>query len=177
MPNRKAVEPALKEWSDVDESLGHLCELDSRRQTVEAALNDELRGVREQYDSRLNALSIDSAALEAQVEQFCNAHRDDFGQKKSVERLHAILSFRTSPPAVKALNRKWTADAILAAVVKHLPRFVRLKKEVARDTILGDYAAKKITDADLGEVGLQVVQDETFGIELKREQAPEAIQA
>ena len=176
MPKRKAVEPALRNWSDVDMSLARLCQIEAQRKRLEARLNELIENARSTYAPELEDIGKEDAALRAELQQFALARRQEFEPRKSVERLHGALSFRTAPPSVQLVSRKWTWKKVLKAIEDRLPMFLRQKQEVDKDAILADYAAQILRPADLAAVGLKVGQEETFGIELKYEEAPENTQ-
>lgn len=174
MAKRKQVEVALKNWDEVDEKLGFLCKLESRRRTLDGRMNAELTRVRQKYEGELNALGEETKVLETQVEQFCIAHRVDMGAKKSIALTHGTPNFRTHPPSVKLLNRKWKWESVTEALGRAFERLVRTKREPDKDAILAAYAGGEVDDDDLAGVGVQVDRRESFAIDLKVEEAVSA---
>ena len=174
MPKRKIVTAALSDWTAADRAIARLCELERDRSRSENEMSRRVDAIREEYAPALADLSEEDAALRAQVEQFARLHRDEFGGKKSLERLQGVIGFRISPPSVRLLNRKWTWDGVLTALTRGFQKYIRSTPEVARDAILADYAAGAVSAEQLAGLGLQIAQSETFGIELKSEEAPTA---
>jgi phage host-nuclease inhibitor protein Gam len=175
MGKRKQVETVLRDWSEVDDKLKEMCIHEAGKRAMEAEMNEALAIVRGRFERGLDDATRLLKEASALIEQFAMAHRADFGGKQTVERLHAILSYRVHPPAIKPLNRKWTAQTILDAVRRTYRRFVRTEESLDKPAILGAHAAGEVTQDELAQVGLQVVQDESFGIELKIEEAPAAV--
>ena len=173
MSKRKLVKPVLKFWPELDLALARLCQLDAKRKKYLLAMNAAIDAAKEKHLPVLNDIADEDARLWGDIHQFCQAHRADFEPRKSVERLHGILSFRTSPPAVKPVSRRWTWKRILQILVDRMPMYVRQKPEVDKEAILADYVGKTLSDEDLKTHGLRVCQDETFGVELKYEEGPE----
>lgn len=171
---RKRVEPTWNTWEEADERLREMCNLTSAQQKDEAELNKKLTAIREQFEGRMHERAGALAALEAQMEIFCERHRSEFGDKKSRELVHGVVSYRTHPPAVKLLNRKWNWGAVLDALKAQFARFVRTKEEPDKDAILAAYASSNIDDGELAGVGLMVDQSESFGIELRLDEAAQA---
>jgi phage host-nuclease inhibitor protein Gam len=54
-------------------------------------------------------------------------------------------------------------------VKEFLPGYVRTVEEITKDKLLADREAEKMPD-DMARCGIQVVQDETFFIEPKKEE-------
>ena len=174
MAKRQQVGVALGTWDEVDAKLGELCQIEVRRRKLEAKMNGELAAVRARYEGETGEITDAQKAAGALVEQFCLVHRAEFGAKKSKELLHGIVSFRTSPPAVALFNRKWTWASVIEALKRGASRFVRSKEEPDKEAILAAHAAGEVDDGDLAGVGVKVEQKETFGVELRYEEAGEA---
>lgn len=170
----KSKVPSLESWLDVDATLGRLCMVNNDLRAAESQMNAELAAVKLRFDSALKAASDEDAALRAQVEQFAREHQEAFAPKKTVERLHGILSFRKTPPAVERLSRKWTWDSIKAALKsKFENRFIRTTAEIEKPTILTQFAAKEITAEQLADCGIRIGSKDAFELSLKYERAPE----
>ena len=78
------------------------------------------------------------------------------------------LFFRTSPPKLAPLGRSFTWEKITALVRTALPAFLRTKEEVDREGLLSMAAQaddKAAWSAQLRNVGLRIVQEETFNVE------------
>jgi hypothetical protein len=89
-----------------------------------------------------------------------------------------VIGFRTGTPKLKTL-KGFTWASALQLVKEFLPGYVRKTEEVAKDKLLADRDMEvKVKDGE-GEVklshemarcGIQVVQDETFYVEPKKEE-------
>ncbi len=104
-----------------------------------------------------------------------------FAKKKSLEMAHGVMGFRTGTPKLKTL-KGFTWASALQLTKEFLPGYVRLTEELAKDKMLADREAMVTTDEDplgagksmiemMAKCGIQVVQDETFYVEPKREEA------
>ena len=94
---------------------------------------------------------------------------------------HGVIGFRTGTPKLKTL-KGFTWASALQLTKEFLPGYVRLTEELAKDKMLADREAMVTTDEDplgagksmiemMAKCGIQVVQDETFYVEPKREEA------
>jgi phage host-nuclease inhibitor protein Gam len=124
-------------------------------------------------------------ALKAQAslaEKYADAHRDELlpvKDRKSADIGPATIGYRTGNPATKTLSKKWTWDAVLAALKLHeLDAYIATKEDVAKAKILADRTADEtlgvevLTNAKgkpvaLAVVGIRIDQDECFYIEPK----------
>jgi phage host-nuclease inhibitor protein Gam len=171
MPDKK---PAT--WNDVDAALLRLCELDEERAVQEAGMNRSIQIARAAYEDGLNEIANEDARLRALVEQFAREHQADFSPAKTVERLHGILAFRTTPPAVKVLRRPWTDEERVARVREKLGGdCIRIIEELSKERVLSKAAAGEITSDQIAAAGLRIGQREVFALELKRDATPAAL--
>lgn len=103
------------------------------------------------------------------VQVYATENRDTlFGKKKSLENSHGVLGFRTGTPKLKT-RKGFTWGAVLELVKTIAPSFVRTSEEVAKDRLLADRESEEVV-ALMPRIGVEVVQDETFYIELKKEE-------
>lgn len=108
-----------------------------------------------------------------------------FTKKKSLEMAHGTIGFRTGTPKLKTLKGFTWASALQLAK-KFLPfTYIRQTEEIAKDKLLADREMDEIAVYDtptgdprivsmkeaLAVCGIQVVQDETFYVEPKKEES------
>lgn len=101
-----------------------------------------------------------------------------FSKKKSLDMAHGVIGFRTGTPKLKTL-KGFTWASALQLVKEFLPGYVRTTEEVAKDKLLADRDMEvKVKDGEdkvklsqeMTRCGIQVVQDETFYVEPKKEE-------
>jgi phage host-nuclease inhibitor protein Gam len=170
---KRSAETALRSWSEVDGALARLCRLDHDRRQALAEMNAELAAVRLRFSAPLEEMAGEDALLREALEQFARERREQFSPQKSIERLHGILHFRTTPPAVKILRRPWSDDERIERVRAALGAdCIRVREEIAREAILSRAAAGLIRPDQLAEAGLRIGRREVFELELKGENPP-----
>lgn len=91
-----------------------------------------------------------------------------FSKKKSVEMSHGVIGFRTGTPKLKPL-RGFTWASALQLLKEFLPGYVRQTEEIAKDKLLADRDAEEVS-GKMSKCGIQVVQEETFYVEPKKEE-------
>jgi phage host-nuclease inhibitor protein Gam len=158
----------LRSFDEVDQALLDLGRVKAIVQHEEAILNNQIQNFRDDFDQRTSDARKQSAALENEIEKFCIDHKDEFEKTRSKDFVHGTVGFRTSPPAVKALNRKYNWSTILELIKKlRLAQYIRTSEEVDKEAILADYAGQCITDEKLAAIGVKVDQIEQFKIDIK----------
>ena len=164
-----------------DEAFAVYAKADAQSAKITADIELQCAKIREKYASKLAELegekekafdTLQAYALENQTELF--------SKKKSLEMAHGVIGFRTGTPKLKTL-KGFTWASALQLVKEFLPDYVRQTEELAKDKMLADREAMVTTDEDplgtgkpmtemMAKCGIQVVQDETFYVEPKREE-------
>ena len=165
----KKLDTSLKNWDDIDAALLKIGKATSRVQAAEAAYNTQIQNLRQIVDENTAADRTEIAGLESEIENFCLINKDQFEATRSREMMHGSVSFRTTPPKVALLNRKYSWDTVLELLKKFkwAAQFVRTKEEPDKESILTAHAAKEIDDTKLASVGLAIQQTEKFGYDIK----------
>lgn len=156
----------IKSFEDLDSALLELGKLTASFTKKEADMNEELQKVTERFTEDTAELSGQIASYEDAIEKFCKEHKAEFTETRSKALNHGTVGFRTNPPKVVQLNKKWKTESSLAFLKKLFgKKYTREKLEIDKAAILADYAAEKLSDEDLAGAGLRVDQDETFSAE------------
>lgn len=121
-----------------------------------------------EFDEAIQKDREELAALETSLQLFAQNNRKEFfTEPKSRAYANGSLGFRTSPPSVERCVEKEKWD-LIAERVEELPWGEPYVKEgkttLHKDAILRD--RDKLTEAQLAEAGLKIVQDETFFIQI-----------
>lgn len=176
---RKAVRSIYGNLADVDRAMADMIETQAGLRTDEASMNEELTEVRERYEDGIDEARGKLANIEAQIALFCEDHRELFGDKKTLELTHGVVNFRLGTPKTQTL-RKWTWKLVLAAIEelgKKFARYLTVKTSVDKAALLKARAAGELTDEQLADFGVEVVQEETFAVAPRYEEASEPVAA
>lgn len=142
---------------------------DAEMAKINAAMDVQLTAIRDRYAARLSELGRQRTDAFDLVQVFATENRDTlFSRKKSLENSHGTLGFRTGTPKIKT-RKGFTWGAVLELARTIAPGFVRTSEEVAKDRLLADRDSDEV-QALMPRIGVEVVQDETFYIELKKEE-------
>ncbi|MEJ5303229.1 MAG: hypothetical protein HPY80_03575 [Bacteroidales bacterium] len=152
-----------------EEALTLYAEADARQQAITAKMDLEITRIRDKYQDELAELQQKKDNAFEIVQAFATEQKAQlFAKKKSLEMVHGIIGFRTGNPKLKTL-KGFTWGAVLQLLKEFLPQYVRTIEEPAKDKLLADREDETVA-ALFPKVGIYVDQDETFYIELKKEE-------
>ncbi|MBO7466607.1 MAG: host-nuclease inhibitor Gam family protein [Bacteroidaceae bacterium] len=163
-----------------EEAFAMYAKADAQIQKITADIELQCAKIREKWQSQLAQLTSEREQSFDLLQSFAQEHQGElFAKKKSLDMSHGTIGFRTGTPKLKTL-KGFTWASALQLVKRCLPGYVRQTEELAKDKLLADRDADvvvssgsdvlvKMSDA-LKECGLQVVQDETFYVEPKKEE-------
>lgn len=124
---------------------------------IEAAMNDRLNPIKEQFENQAKPLNVEIEELWAGVQAWAESNKPNLldGKAKTVKLATGDVGWRTSPPSVRLTNTK----AILEGLKQMgLTQFIRATEEVNKDAILA--APDKATAVK----GIAITQAELFWI-------------
>ena len=152
---------------------------DAESAKITADIELQCAKIREKYAGRLAELDAAKTVAFDTLQSFATENQAElFSKKKSLDMAHGVIGFRTGTPKLKTL-KGFTWASALQLVKEFLPGYVRKTEEVAKDKLLADRDMDVSVKDGAGEVklsqemtrcGIQVVQDETFYVEPKKEE-------
>ncbi len=164
----------IQTFEDVNKALFEIAQKDSFITKKEVAMNEKINKIKTEFDQETKTIRAEKQLLEQEIEGYCKANKLEFGKQKSKSLLFGTVFFRTTPPKVSQLNRKYTVATTIELAIKLFKnKFVREKKELDKDAILASYAAKEIDDEKLAAIGLKIDQEEKFGYDINWEKLKE----
>lgn len=140
---------------------------DAKLAKINATMDEQITAIRKKYADEIQDLSDTRDEKFNQLQFFAESNADMFDKKKSMEMAHGIIGFRTGTPKLKT-RPKFTWGSVTELLKIHLPTYVRTVEEPAKDKLLADR-----DNADVNKhyqrCGFEVVQEESFYAELKKE--------
>lgn len=154
---------------EADVAFGVYAKADAQSAKITADIELQCAKIREKYADKLSALDAEKTVAFDTLQAYATENKAElFLKKKSLEMVHGVIGFRTGTPKLKTL-KGFTWASALQLVKEFLPGYVRTVEEITKDKLLADREAEKMPD-DMARCGIQVVQDETFFIEPKKEE-------
>lgn len=169
-----------------DEAFATYAKSDAQIQKINAEIELQCAKIREKYADRLSVLCSEKENAFDVLQSFATEHQAElFTKKKSLDMAHGTIGFRTGTPKLKTLKGFTWASALQLAK-KFLPAtYIRQTEDIAKDRLLADRDLEDVAVYDtatgdprdvpmkeaMAVCGIQVVQDETFYVEPKKEEA------
>lgn len=143
---------------------------DARIQKINATMDVEMTRIREKWQDELSKLQEQKDNAFDILQTYGVENQEVlFSKKKSIETVHGIMGFRTGTPKLKTL-KGFTWPSVVNLLKEFLPSYVRTTEEAAKDRLLADREVEDVRNL-FPKVGITVVQDETFYVEPKKEEA------
>lgn len=153
-------------FNDVSYALGIIAKRTVFVKKKEAEMNDKINSAKQKFDVDTAEAQTEIEQLRSDIEKFCLDHKMEFDQTRTLDFPSGKIGFRTNPPKVLQLNKKFSVSNTIDLIKRTLKgAYLRIKEDIDRESILADYRAKTITDEKLASIGLRVDQGETFFVE------------
>lgn len=154
---------ALFDILDVDDQLKKIAKLELTVCDKETVMNEKIQNLKAKYEADTMTQRSQLNELRKELEAFCLLNKNDFSTSKTKKYLFGEVSFRTNPPKVMQLNKKYSVQTSLELIKRLFKnQFVRQKEEIDKESILAAYSSKSLDDQQLAGVGLKIDQEETF---------------
>jgi len=153
---------------EMESAFAEYAAADAKLAKINATMDEQFTRIREKYSEEILKLTDTKDLAFEIVQAYAVENRETlFAKKKSVEAAHGIFGFRIGTPKLKTL-KGFTWGAVLNLLKEFLPGYVRVIEEPAKDKLLADRELPEVV-GNMEKCGIQVVQDEVFFIELKKE--------
>lgn len=164
----KLVRGAIDTREEMEALVGAIAALSIDRDVMSAEMDGRLQNIRAEYEARLIENGDLTEEKMAIARDWAERNRAAFGLKKSVEGVHAVFGFRTGMPKLKTIAG-WTWEGVKAWLLRYAAgkNYTRTEVTVDKAAILSDRDVLK--EEGLLKMGVQVVQDESFFVEPKRD--------
>ncbi len=157
----------IRTYEDVDKALLELGRHEGFIAKKEAEMNKRIQDIKDRFNEQTADARAAKQMIEQDIKSFCMINKADFMKSRAKKLIHGVIGFRTNPPKVVQLNRKFTVKTSLELLKKIFTgKYVRMKEEIDKEAILADYSKEELTDDKLAAVGLRVDQDEKFFVEI-----------
>lgn len=162
----KSETPAIESRDQAESVMESLARATHTRDSLQAKLDLALTEIRSKFEPQLTAYAQEIASHEETLEAWAKSNRATWGDSKSLELVHGVLSFRTGMPTLKLIGRM-TWDRVLENLcLLKLTDYLRSTMAPDRERLIAD--ADKLGE-QLEAIGLRVTQREIFKVEAKQE--------
>lgn len=169
MATQRATKTVVKDISQqqANAAFAEYCKAANRENTIKAKMEAAITRIRETHADELTSLEAIKSKQVDMLETYAKENGQLFADKKSYEMTHGVIGFRTGTPKLGLLKKfKW-AD-VLEAAKKKLPDYVRTVEELNKAGLIAAREQPEVIKL-LPVIGCEIVQDETFYVEPKKE--------
>lgn len=159
---------AVGSIQEAEQIMGEYAQADARIAKITATMDEKIARIRAEYAEELQVLNDVREEKFNRLQHFAESNPQMFGKKKSCDMAHGLLGFRTGTPKLK-LIKKFTWGAVVEMLKEKLPMYVRTVDEPNKEMLLADRDVDGM-DKMMEKCGVQVVQEESFYVELKKEE-------
>lgn len=142
--------------------------LDAQIIMIQSMMDQKITAIREEWADSLQDLAEQKQDKFNALQLFCESNRQLFEKRKSFEMAHGQIGFRIGQPKLKTL-KGFTWASVTNLLKTFLPDYVRTVDEPAKDKLIADRDKPEVI-AQFKKVGIEAVQDETFFVDLKKEE-------
>jgi phage host-nuclease inhibitor protein Gam len=166
----KSKGSVIRSRAEAETFVGRVRSLVIRRAELMAQREAQVKALDDRFKSEVGHLNeqidLDTELLRGWAE----SNPSEFGSSKSLQCLHGVFGWRTGQPQLKTLSG-FTWDRVLEKLRTLTPfrGFIRTKEEVDKAAILAK--RDEMLPADLRTIGVRVVQEETFFVDPKIDEA------
>jgi phage host-nuclease inhibitor protein Gam len=165
---KKTVVPPLNQ-NEADRVLAQYATAHAKREQINALMDERITKIREEYAADLEECTERVNENFQKLQMYYEVKPELFQKRKSVETAHGLIGFRTGTPKLKTLKGFTWAVVLKLLKAKDALEYIRTKEEPAKDILLAN-REKPETISLMANVGLEVVQEDTFYIDLKKEE-------
>ena len=141
---------------------------DAKVQNLTSKMDIEMTRIREKYADQLADLSATKEKIFDIMQAYAVENKEElFSKRKSLESAYGVFGFRTGTPKLKNL-KGFTWAAVTNICKELLLQYIRTTDELAKDKLLADRDNPEVAEF-FPKIGVQVVQEETFYVEPKKE--------
>lgn len=151
-----------------EQAFAEFAAADAKVQNLTSKMDVEMTRIREKYAEQLAVLNAAKEKNFEILQAFAVENRELlFSKKKSMESAHGVFGFRTGTPKLKNL-KGFTWAAVTNLVKELMPSYIRISEELNKQKLLDDRELPEMAEY-FPKIGVQVVQDESFFVEPKKE--------
>jgi len=162
---KKKVLSGINE-AQYQEELAKYAKAEAEIRKINAEIDLQTQKIREKYSDKLTSLQETKDYGFDVVMQYAEENPDLFVKKRSIETAFGVLGYRLGTPKLSPRKGfKWAG--VLDLVKENFPKFVKTKEDLNKEAILAD---KELSESDLKKMAVEIVQEDSFYIDLKTEQ-------
>ena len=164
----RPARPVITTRSEAEHMAADCAARINSRKALEVQMDNELAAIKDRYKEAIGEANEAIDRMSADLQQWAESHSAEFGKRRSLDLVHAVIGFRIHPPKLKPLA-KWTWQKVKDALCSQEwgAAYLRVKEDVDKDNILRDISSGTLSPDELSAIGVRVVQEEQFFVNPK----------
>lgn len=154
--------------SELEVKLSEYANLSNELEKIEAEMNLKVTAIRDKYLAKIDGLQTKQSEVMKVIHFWAEKNKERFEKKRSLEMQHGKIGFRVNTPKFKP-RKGFTLAAITQLLKEYAPQFIRTKEEPDKESIIAKREEPEVVEL-LPKIGVDIIQDETFFIDLKKEE-------
>lgn len=151
------------------EMMEQFAKCSSALKKIEADMEISIQKIRAKYDDDVQRLRSEISQYTDSLQAYAEKNKERFfSKKKSHDMLHGMIGFRTGTPKVVKDRKITIKELIIRLRDMNLGRFIRTTEELNKEVVIQE-RDNVDTMRQMKAVGVTVVQDETFFVEVYEE--------
>lgn len=157
---------------EANEALAAYAKATARTAKINAEMDLQFAKIREKYATELTSLENEREGAFDTLQAYATENQEElFAKKKSLDMVHGTIGFRTGNPKLKPLKKFTFAAALeLMKTNKDMAPYIRTVEEINKEKLIAERDTEGLPKL-MESCGLSVVQEETFFVEPKTEDA------
>lgn len=153
----------INDFVGVDNELKRLCEILVNIAEIEGEVTLACNAIKEQYADRIQELNNEANFIKQEIENFCEANKASFADKRSKELVFGTIGYRVSKSVSLPRNKER-----IVSLCESIKKF-GLKECLSYEEKPNKEALVELDDSSLVKLGLKRVVKDNFRIEPKLE--------
>ncbi len=166
---KKEVKKTLSA-EELESAFAEYSKADARIREINAKIDQKVAKIREEHAVELAGLADTKEYHFDSIQTYAENNDHLFADKKSIDLAHGTIGFRMGTHKVK-LKKGFQWNGVIRLMKSKLKDYLRVATEPAKDKLIADRNEKGMAKK-LEACGIEIVQDETFYIDLKKEEVP-----
>lgn len=164
----KAKPEILTPLAFIEKTLEDYASFDSSIKVINSKMDQEMLEIRKKYSAELTECQQLKDASFNQLEAFALENQTVlFSLKRSFATKFGNFGFRTGKPKFQLSFPDNSWAAVTKMLMEYLPQYIKTVHEPAKEKLMADRYLPE-TNKYFPALGLSVVQDETFFVDLKK---------
>lgn len=159
MKRIKSTTAPIVARAQAEQVVGEIAYLSNRKRCLIALMDERIKAIKDEYVNLLGSIEKMLPEKLALVQDWAEAHPEEFHGLKSLQMVHGTIGWRKGNPTLTLVSG-WSWKKVLECLTGSLAKYQRNKPEVDKEQLLAD--RELLGAPQMRAVGVKVTQEEPF---------------